>query len=56
MGGRSMNLADLQREMAAAVMQPLTASEDMRLVFTDGRDMREVAASFIAPNSKLNSF
>jgi hypothetical protein len=51
-----MNLADLQREMAAAVMQPLTSSEDMRTVSADGRDMRDVAASFIAPNSKLNAF
>lgn len=51
-----MSLAALQREMASAVMQPLTPSEDMRPVSTDGRDMRQVAESFIAPNSKLNSF
>jgi hypothetical protein len=51
-----MSLADLQREMAAAVMQPLTAGEDMHTVSNDGRDMSAVAASFIAPNSKLSSF
>jgi hypothetical protein len=51
-----MSLAELQREMADAVMQPLTATEDMRAVSTDGRDMNAVAASFIAPNSKLNAF
>lgn len=51
-----MSLAELQREMAAAVMQPLTADEDMRVVSTDGRDMQAVAASFIAPNSRLSSF
>jgi hypothetical protein len=51
-----MSLAELQREMAAAVMQPLTAGSDMRTVATDGRDMSSVAASFIAPNSKLSSF
>ena len=56
MTGPSLKLADLQREMASAVMQPLTAGEDMQAVSADGRDMRAVAASFIAPNSKLSSF
>ena len=51
-----MSLDELQREMAAAVMQPLTADEDMRPVSTDGRDMHAIASSFIAPNSKLSSF
>ena len=51
-----MSLADLQREMAAAVMMPLTADEDMRRQATDGREMSEVAASFIAPNSRLSAF
>jgi hypothetical protein len=52
----TMSLADLQREMAAAVMQPLTADEQMRATSADGRNMQHVAASFIAPNSKLDSF
>jgi hypothetical protein len=52
----AMNLADLQREMAAAVMMPLTAEEDMRATAADGRAMTDVAASFIAPNSRLNAF
>ncbi len=52
----TMSLAELQREMAKAVMQPLTATEDMHAVSADGRDMNAVAASFIAPNSKLNAF
>ncbi|HUD55656.1 MAG TPA: DNA-binding domain-containing protein [Terracidiphilus sp.] len=56
MTATSMSLAELQREMAGAVMQPLTADEDMRAVSSDGRDMHAVAASFIAPNSKLTSF
>ena len=56
MSPEQMSLAELQREMAAAVMQPLTADEDMQPVLPDGRDMHTVAASFIAPNSKLNSF
>lgn len=51
-----MNLESLQREMAAAVMQPLTADEQMRLHAADGRAMSDIAASFIAPNSRLNAF
>jgi hypothetical protein len=51
-----MRLADLQREMAAAVMTPLTPDEDMRATAPDGRPMAEVAASFIAPNSRLTAF
>jgi len=52
----TMNLAELQREMAAAVMMPLTADEDMRSHAPDGRPMTAVAASFIAPNSQLSAF
>jgi len=51
-----MNLESMQREMAAAVMQPLTAEETMRAETTDGRSMAEVAESFIAPNSRLSAF
>jgi hypothetical protein len=51
-----MNLTELQREMAAAVMQPLTAGETMRGHAPDGRSMAEVAASIIAPNSRLTAF
>jgi hypothetical protein len=51
-----MNLATLQRAMAAAVMQPLTADETMREHASDGRAMTEVAGSFIAPNSRLSAF
>ncbi len=51
-----MNLESIQREMAAAVMQPLTPDDDMRSQAADGRIMADVAASFIAPNSRLNAF
>ncbi len=51
-----MDLESLQREMAAAVMQPLTKDDSMRSTATDGRAMTEVAASFIAPNSRLTAF
>jgi hypothetical protein len=51
-----MNLESLQREMAAAVMQPLTQEENMREQAGDGRAMTTVAESFIAPNSRLSAF
>jgi len=56
MNTHSMSLAQLQREMARAVMMPLTADEEMRRESSDGRSMDRVAASFIAPNSNLTSF
>jgi hypothetical protein len=49
-------LEQIQREMARAVMTPLTSEEEMRKETLDGRSMDRVAASFIAPNSKLSSF
>ena len=51
-----MNLEALKREMAAAVMLPLTADEEMRAQAPDGRSMSAVAESFIAPNSRLTAF
>ena len=51
-----MSLAELQRQMSAAIIMPLTADEDMRAHAADGRAMTAVAASFIAPNSQLTPF
>jgi hypothetical protein len=51
-----MNLETLQREMAAAIMLPLTTDEAMREQAQDGRRMAAVAESFIAPNSQLSAF
>ena len=51
-----MSLGQLQREMAAAVLRPLTPDEEMRSVAPDGRSMEQVASSFIAPNSRLSAF
>ncbi len=51
-----MDLAQIQREMAAAVMQPLTPDEEMRTNTSDGRSMQAIAESFIAPNSRLSAF
>jgi hypothetical protein len=51
-----MNLEQVQREMAAAVMLPLTENDEMRDRAPDGRGMSAVAESFIAPNSRLSAF
>jgi hypothetical protein len=56
MSQQAMGLEDLQRAMAAAVMTPLTADEEMRRHAPDGRAMTDVAAEFIAPNSRLTPF
>src|SRR3569833_63076 len=52
----SMNLEQIQREMAHAVMTPLNSDEEMRRELPDGRSMEGIARSFIAPNSRLSSF
>ena len=51
-----MNLLDIQRQMAAAVMTPLTPSERMRNVAPNGRSLRAVANKIIKPNDRLTSF
>jgi len=51
-----MTLLNLQRRMARAVMAPLTPAERMRPVAANGRSMRAIAASFIKPNDRLDSF
>ena len=51
-----MKLAALQRTMARAVMQPLTASERMQNRAPDGKSMRAYASRFIKPNDRLTSF
>jgi hypothetical protein len=51
-----MRLAALQRTMAQAVMQPLTASERMQNTAPDGKSMRAYASRFIKPNDRLTSF
>ena len=51
-----MRLVALQRTMARAVMQPLTASERMQKTAPDGKSMRAYASRFIKPNERLTSF
>jgi hypothetical protein len=52
----SVALQELQRRMAAAVMEPLTDDETMREVRLDGTRMESEAADFIKPNATLTSF
>ncbi len=56
MSAGTMSLEQVQRAMAAAVMQPLTEDEQMRSTAADGRSMAAIAESLIAPNSRLSSF
>ena len=51
-----MTLMQLQRTMARAVMQPLTASERMQRRAPDGGSMARYASRFIKPNERLTSF
>jgi hypothetical protein len=51
-----MKLMQIQRTMARAVMQPLTASERMQRRAPGGGSMRRYAARFIKPNDRLSSF
>lgn len=51
-----MRLANLQRAVARAVMQPLTRTEGMRSLGPGGQSMRRYAARYIKPNDRLTSF
>lgn len=51
-----MNLLSIQRDMARAVMMPLTPSERMRNAGPDGQSQRTVANAIIKPNDRLTSF
>jgi Putative DNA-binding domain len=55
-----MNLEELQRTMMAAVLQPLTAEEEMQprdvTGSLHGRAMEDVAGEFIRPNDRLTAF
>src|SRR2546429_9353843 len=51
-----MSLANLQKAVARAVMQPLTRNEHMRVVGPGGERMRRYAARYIKANDRLTSF
>ena len=51
-----MRLANLQKAVARAVMQPLTRNERMSGVGPCGESMRRYAARYIKPNDRLTSF
>jgi len=52
----STALLDLQRRMAAAVMEPLGHDDVMRKSRRDGTSMADEAAAFIKPSDALTSF
>ena len=52
----SGTLLNLQKRMAAAVMEPLTRQEGMRKIRRDGVGMEREATAFIKPNDALTSF
>jgi hypothetical protein len=51
-----MKLANLQKAVARAIMQPLTRNEQMRTVGPRGESMGRYAARYIKPNNRLSSF
>jgi hypothetical protein len=51
-----MTLLELQRAVARAVMQPLTASQNMQQRAPGGGSMKRYAARIIKPNDRLTSF
>jgi hypothetical protein len=51
-----MNLASLQRQVARAVMTPLTPSERMRRKAPNGKSLAKFASRIIRPNDRLTSF
>jgi hypothetical protein len=50
------DLRSFQRMMAAAVIRPLDANDNLQSRWIDGRAMDKVAAEFIKPNDRLTSF
>jgi hypothetical protein len=53
---KTPNLASLQRQMATAVMRPLTRNETMQKRSASGASVAREAGSFIKPNDRLSSF
>ena len=51
-----MNLVSIQRDIARAVMTPLTPSERMRRIAPGGKSLAKVASRIIKPNDRLTSF
>jgi hypothetical protein len=50
------DLRSFQRLMAAAVIRPLDADDNLQAKWVDGRSMEKVASEFIKPNDRLSSF
>jgi len=49
-------LRAIQRQFAAGITRPLTASNHMQPKWVDGTSTRKAVASFIKPNDRLSSF
>ena len=49
-------LRAIQRSFGRAVLRPLNESNGMQRTWTDGRPAAEMAAAFIKPNDRLDSF
>jgi len=49
------DLRALQRWMTHALVQPLTAEDEVQPVWRDGRPMAEVAAEYLKPNERLTA-
>ncbi len=56
MANAAMPLAELQRQLAAVIMTPLTADDGMRESTPEGRSTRAISERVIAPNSRLDAF
>jgi hypothetical protein len=54
--GSRAQLKELQEVMATALFRPLTDDDRMQATWVDGSKMSELAARFIKPNDRLNSF
>jgi hypothetical protein len=51
-----LEMRDIQRTFAKAIMRPLTKGYGMQPKWTDGRSAKKAVAEFIKPNDRLSSF
>src|SRR5581483_2738361 len=54
-GNGAMNLLELQRRMAGAIMAPLSAGDHLALKSPNGNSMKSEAAELVKPNDRLTS-
>jgi hypothetical protein len=51
-----LQMRDIQRAFAKAIMRPLTKNYGMQSKWSDGRATKKVVAEFVKPNDRLTSF